>query len=539
METIESSRAITRSASVDTPPEKQSLSSFRKILISKMQDCPEKLQALSPEQRNNIEEIRNVFKDILQDPDILRSSKIATQEDENGTLIILGKEYGKILSGFNTNILIELFYSFDDHAPDMAKAAMDSARFSPEQKEEFVLFVIEQNGESTLAHYAEIVKNISILKLAQALFKKSPDAVTRLLPQMTDEEKKLVNEMIFQQGGTELDEDNIPYLSQEPDKTPDLTAREQIRANILLIQTQMAAYDIAQAVAKKFPNQEATRKQNEEIETELRGEIIRISDIIGNAQNAPLRMRLSSKREAAFKPIGREKPDLRKGIPAGEYAQREWLAYQIDQALQLGIIPLTILRDEGSPNPDTSQEKPTHIPQYDSEGKPLTGIFAGATETAVDIVRGHGIGSVQLWVPGTNASDLPNYTIVYNADDAELIAIFDILTRNTDRHDGNFKIDIVENGQMYAIDNGLIFSTLKSDKMRCFLLQFGQLHDKPISEKNKERLKQFLASPEIQKALKKCFEISLGDTAEQFWNEFIERMHMLIQPDMKLPLTEY
>ncbi len=526
METIESS-------------EKQSLSSFRQILISKMKDCPEKLQALSSEQRNNIEEIRNVFKDILQDPDILRSSKIATQEDENGMLIILGKEYGKILRGFNLNILIELFYNFDDHSPDMAKAAMNSAGFSTEQKEKFVLFVIEQNGESALAHYAEIVKNISILTVAQALFKKSPDAVTRLLPQMTDEEKKLANEMIFQQGGTELDEENIPYLGQAPDKTPDLTEREKIRTNILLIQTQMAAYDVTQAVAKKFPNQEATRKQNEEIETELRGDILRINDIIGNAQNAPLRMRLSSKREAAFKPIGREKPGLREGIPAGEYAQREWLAYQIDQALQLGIIPLTILRDEGSPNPDTSQEKPIHIPQYDSEGKPLTEILANATETAVDIVRGHGIGSVQLWVPGANASDLPNYTTAYNVDDAELIAIFDILTRNTDRHDGNFKIDTEKNGQMYAIDNGLIFSTLKSDKMRCFLLQFGQLHDKPISEKNKERLKQFLTSPEIQKALKKCFEISLGDIAEQFWNEFIERMHMLIQPDMKLPLTEY
>jgi uncharacterized repeat protein (TIGR03843 family) len=116
---------------------------------------------------------------------------------------------------------------------------------------------------------------------------------------------------------------------------------------------------------------------------------------------------------AVYKPRRGERPLW--DFPDGLY-QREVAAYELSEALDWGIVPLTVARPDG----------------------PL------------------GEGSIQSFVP----SDLSqHYFTLYEEgrwhDQLRRICVFDLLANNTDRKGGHCLLG--EDGRIWAIDNGLAF----------------------------------------------------------------------------------
>ena len=131
--------------------------------------------------------------------------------------------------------------------------------------------------------------------------------------------------------------------------------------------------------------------------------------------------------DAVYKPRRGERPLW--DFPDGLY-KREVAAYELSEALGWGIVPLTILRDDG----------------------PL------------------GEGSLQRFVP---ADFEQHYFTLYedeqHHDRLRLICAFDLLANNTDRKSGHCLLG--EDGTIYAIDNGLSFHA--EFKLRTVIWEFG------------------------------------------------------------------
>jgi hypothetical protein len=144
---------------------------------------------------------------------------------------------------------------------------------------------------------------------------------------------------------------------------------------------------------------------------------------------------------AIYKPIAGERPLW--DFPDGNLASRERAAYLISEAMGLGCVPLTILRD---------------------------GPF--------------GAGMVQQWVDVNEDVDLEEY---FRQDLPELraVALFDAVINNTDRKIGHLLPS--HEGKLYVCDHGVTFHV--DDKLRTVLWQWA---GKDLSENELAQLSKLL-----------------------------------------------
>lgn len=122
-----------------------------------------------------------------------------------------------------------------------------------------------------------------------------------------------------------------------------------------------------------------------------------------------------------YKPVAGERPLW--DFPDGNLASREIAAYKFSQALGLGLVPFTIMRE---------------------------GPF--------------GIGSVQQWIEVDEELDVVAY-VADSPDALRKMALFDAMINNTDRKFGHILIDL--HGEIYGCDHGVCFHS--DDKLRTVL----------------------------------------------------------------------
>jgi len=144
---------------------------------------------------------------------------------------------------------------------------------------------------------------------------------------------------------------------------------------------------------------------------------------------------------AIYKPIAGERPLW--DFPDGNLASRERAAYLISEAMGIGCVPLTILRD---------------------------GPF--------------GAGMVQQWIDVDENIDLEDY---FRQDLPELraVALFDAVINNTDRKIGHLLPS--KDGRLYVCDHGVTFHV--DDKLRTVLWQWA---GKELSESEIAQLSSLL-----------------------------------------------
>lgn len=150
--------------------------------------------------------------------------------------------------------------------------------------------------------------------------------------------------------------------------------------------------------------------------------------------------------QAIYKPLRGERPLW--DFPSGLY-RREIAAHCLSEALAMHVVPATVERD---------------------------GPF--------------GVGSLQQFV---DAHFEEHYFTLFESrpelhDQFRTIAVFDIVANNTDRKSGHCLID--DEGKIWAIDNGLCFST--DFKLRTVIWEFA---GEPIDTALMDRLAQFIESP--------------------------------------------
>ena len=152
-----------------------------------------------------------------------------------------------------------------------------------------------------------------------------------------------------------------------------------------------------------------------------------------------------SEYRAIYKPIRGERPlwDFEPGLH-----RRERAAYVVSEALGIGAVPPTIIRDG-----------------------PL------------------GVGSVQWFV---DADHSEHYFTIYESrddlhDELRGIAILDLAANNTDRKSGHC---LLADDHVWAIDNGLCFAA--DDKLRTVIWDFG---GEPIAAQHRETLANLADHP--------------------------------------------
>ena len=147
-----------------------------------------------------------------------------------------------------------------------------------------------------------------------------------------------------------------------------------------------------------------------------------------DASNATLYASVSISEQSLpciYKPIAGERPLW--DFQDGTLAYREYAAYLVSDALELNLVPLTVLRDGP-----------------------------------------YGFGMVQEWIDIDEAVDLSEY---FSSDLPELraMAIFDAIINNTDRKIGHLLPD--QSGALFGCDHGVTFHS--QDKLRTVLWQWS------------------------------------------------------------------
>jgi hypothetical protein len=282
-------------------------------------------------------------------------------------------------------------------------------------------------------------------------------------------------------------------------KVPEESLQEfqEKEAPRLIEQSNQLSEALGRAILAAHPERLKIEQERSATEEGLRGAIVAIGEIGGFAKNSPLRTRLENGQMAVYKPRSRETA-IRKGIEVGSYAAREWLAFQIDKALQLDIVPATVLRN--------------------------------GTE---------GLGAVQEWKndTATAAAAVEGWQGAANVKQLERVGFFDSIVTNTDRHLGNFLI--AKGGKVHAIDHGLILS--KQPERHPDDLNSAPayaLEDKIIAPELLGLITDFKQSPEIQTALKAAFELALGQDSAAAWENFMKNMEYVLISKKLLPLGQ-
>lgn len=241
---------------------------------------------------------------------------------------------------------------------------------------------------------------------------------------------------------------------------------------------------IHDAVEKDYPEQREAQRVRREREQMLRGPIETIGELGGDSLNAPLICYFEGQPDAPaiYKPQRREGVADLLDIPAGTYAKREWLAYQIDQALQISTIPTMVLRD----GPE-------------------------------------GVGSVKEWVIARTAATTKDWQTQAKQDQLEDLVFDDVVKGNQDGHDENFVIG--HDGSVWGIDFGMILSTepdpyIESAPGHAYSMK------KP-SKRVVDRIQRFQDSKHVQSALFNCFHAALGNNFDIAWERFQTQLHEL------------
>jgi hypothetical protein len=187
--------------------------------------------------------------------------------------------------------------------------------------------------------------------------------------------------------------------------------------------------------------------------------------------------------EGVWKPSRGEKGLLRPEIRAGTYFAREALAYEIDKALGLGLVPPTVIRE------------------YDND-------LGSVQEFAGDAV-----------LPG----ELNGWNKKVPRDQIVKGAVLDFLMKNTDRHAYNFMID--SNDDLILIDNGLCFPDSELAELS------SKLFDEVPGEDLPEGIQEKLESVDWNKIFDKYREHGITESEIQ---GFLQRLSWL-DSEGKLP----
>jgi uncharacterized repeat protein (TIGR03843 family) len=165
--------------------------------------------------------------------------------------------------------------------------------------------------------------------------------------------------------------------------------------------------------------------------------------------------------KAVYKPISGERP-LR-DFPSQTLALREVAAFRLSSALDLGVVPPTVLRDDLSAGPGSLQayveaaEGQQSVTVTTAKAIPAdhTPIFAMRTEDDRELVLSHAL-----------------------SEELRAIAFFDLVANNADRKAGHVitgscvpSTNAADIG-LYGIDNGLTFHT--EEKLRTVLWGFAR-----------------------------------------------------------------
>ena len=160
----------------------------------------------------------------------------------------------------------------------------------------------------------------------------------------------------------------------------------------------------------------------------LEGGVVKVEGRLVDASNATLftEIELSGQTvRAIYKPISGERPLW--DFQSGTLAFRERAAYLLSEAMDLHLVPLTILRD---------------------------GPF--------------GEGAFQLWIDIDESVDLALYFREIN-ENLRKVALFDAVINNTDRKIGHLLP--AETGHLFVCDHGVTFH--EEDKLRTVLWQWS------------------------------------------------------------------
>ncbi len=267
-----------------------------------------------------------------------------------------------------------------------------------------------------------------------------------------------------------------PYEKEFPVDVRALQETEQQLNNVLM---------------EAYPHKSKEYQQKAERARALHGKIESVAELNSETSAAPLYLYFSdTDLPAIYKPQKRDLKGIRKGIPAGTYAQREWLAYQIDQALQIETIPVTVLR---------------YGPQ--------------------------GVGSVQEWKVGQGIITMSDLTrLSANTDQLEDITFDAVVKQNTDGHLGNLLIGY--DGSVVGIDHGLILSDDPNDHgIRSSV--GSSFVGREVSERIVNRIGAFHSSSTVQEALRHCFDVALQDKADVCWQKFMRNLQTLAPSDVE------
>jgi hypothetical protein len=211
-----------------------------------------------------------------------------------------------------------------------------------------------------------------------------------------------------------------------------------------------------------------------------------------------------------YKPKAGEEPDIRTYIPEGTYYLRECAAYEVDKLLGLGLVPPTVVRDEGVSEGVGSVQRLEKVIFYEDAlekfKEDAPGINAARDDEldasdnlirvrsqydALEVKKQKGLAGKDVDVQLSRLAsemDLLQKKLVdcqrivqqieteaeksfeefYNPG-LKKLWLFDLIIHNTDRHSGNFFLS--ENGDAIAIDNGFCFNGME---FRLFKSFFGE-----------------------------------------------------------------
>jgi hypothetical protein len=260
-----------------------------------------------------------------------------------------------------------------------------------------------------------------------------------------------------------------------------------------------AEAELLLAIEGAYPDRVERERERLQVERGLRGKI-QTMDELAKTTTAPLVVTLEGRElPVVYKPREREKglddPNnkekrVRSGIEPGTGPAREWLAYQIDKALQFDLVPVTVLR----------------------EGPKGFGAFQ-------DFKVGQDL-TEEAWITQAESDPKLRYEL-------SRVGFFHGAVGNTDGHAANVLMG--PDGQANGIDHGLILNKQvdNDDKLRSWPLWAvgGDKVPQPIADK----AERFMQAKEVKAALRKAFEVALGDEAEEAWARFLLNIEDMLQ----------
>ncbi len=171
--------------------------------------------------------------------------------------------------------------------------------------------------------------------------------------------------------------------------------------------------------------------------------------------------------QCVYKPVSGERPLW--DFTDGTLAAREYAAWVVSDHLGWGVVPPTVLRD-GPAGPGMVQlwMEPETSPETGPESGPETG--PDEQPDPVDLVPEGHVPPGFVRVLDAHAGDDQPVTLVHEDSTAlRRMAVFDIVTNNTDRKGGH--VLAMPDGHRYGVDHGVCFHV--EDKLRTVLWGFA------------------------------------------------------------------